>query len=373
MKKNDLTPEDFTALASAVAELPFVKPNRSKADYMLDLMETVINFHIRVEVVLSSLGYFRESVQQQHHIDMHNDLKAVLARFPDDEEGNKSASQFLWGNFLWTRIALLRQFIVFLESVGVTDQASLHAWASRATFENDFQGKVKGLGIAVFHWLQIRCNVDSVKPDVHVLNFGSRAIGRRVSEKVLVDAISQVAPLVGQSMSTVDVSVWYWGRLSMNDDLPGLRLIAWNMLKNGLEEKLREEVLSDFDWQLILDDKHKLRYDEAGLTILPNRSLFGDAVPGTTTATIRQSVWTEGFALEMIICHDTALPLPLFKELQENLAEHDWEAANDPNFTASLNLEEDMKLTPPMNFVELVDWIAEMIEKTLPGLTTVRR
>jgi len=48
-------------------------------------------------------------------------------------------------------------------------------------------------------------------------------------------------------------------------------------------------------------------------------------------------------------------------------------AANDPNFTASLDLEEDMKLTPPMNLVELVDWIAEMIEKTLSGLTTVRR
>ena len=44
MKKNELSPEDFSALANAVADLPFVKPNRPPADYMLDLMETVINF-----------------------------------------------------------------------------------------------------------------------------------------------------------------------------------------------------------------------------------------------------------------------------------------------------------------------------------------
>ena len=54
MKKNELSPEDFSALANAVADLPFVKPNRAPADYMLDLMETVINFHVRVEVVVSS-------------------------------------------------------------------------------------------------------------------------------------------------------------------------------------------------------------------------------------------------------------------------------------------------------------------------------
>ena len=373
MKKNELSPEDFSALANAVAELPFVQPNRAPACYMLDLMETVINFHIRVEVVVSSLSYFLDHVQQQHQIYTHNDLKSVLARFPDDEEGNKAASQFLWGNFLWTRIALLRQLIVFFESVGVTDQASLHAWAARSTFERDFAGKVKGLGIAVFHWLQIRCHVDSVKPDVHVLNFGKRVIGRRVSEKVLVDAISQIAPLVGQSMATVDVTVWFWGRLGMAEDKPGMRLIAWNMLKAGLEERLREEVLQDFNWRLILDAPEKLRFSEAGLTIQPDRSLFGETVSGTTSATIRQSHWTEGLTLEMMIRHDTSLPLPLFEKLQENLVEeYGWEAANEPNFTASLDMEDSLLMTEPMSHEDLAEWVADQIEKALPGLTTIR-
>lgn len=372
MKKNELSPEDFSALASAVAELPFAKPNRAKADYMLDVMETVINFHIRVEVVLSSLGYFRRHVQEQHHIYSHHDLRAALGRFPDDEDGNKAASQFLWGNFLWTRVALLRKLLAFFESVGVTDQASLHSWASQATFERDFKDRVKGLGIAVFHWLQIRCNVDSVKPDVHVLNFGKRVIGRRVSEKVLVDAISQIAPLVGQSMATVDVTVWFWGRLGMADDKHGMRLIAWNLLKARLEERLRDEVLQDFNWRLILDAPEQLRFAAAGLTIQPDRSLFGETVPGTTSATIRQSPWTEGLELEMMIRHDTSLPLTLFTKLQETLAEQHWETANDPHFIASLDMEESMMMTEPMSFDELMDWVGEMVEKALPGLTTLR-
>lgn len=373
MKKNELSLEDFSALVSAVASLPFVKPNRASVDYMADLMETVINFHIRVEVVLSSLRHFRDHVQQQQQIYTHDELKAVLTRFTDDEDGNKAASQFLWGNFMWTRIALLRKLMVFFESVDVTDQDSLHAWAARSTFERDFKDKVKGLGIAVFHWLQIRCNVDSVKPDIHVLNFGKRVLGRRVSEKVLVDAISQIAPLVGQSMATVDVTVWFWGRLRMANDKPGMRLVAWSMLKAGLEERLREKVLQGFHWRLALDSADKLHFSEAGLAILPGGSLFGETVPGTTSATIRQSPWTEGLALEMTIHHDTPLPLPLFEILQKDLGEQQigWETTNDPHFTASLDMEAGMMMAEPMMYEELAEWVAEQIEKTLSGLAVM--
>lgn len=175
-----------------------------------------------------------------------------------------------------------------------------------------------------------------------------------------------------QSMATVDVTVWFWGRLGMADDKPGMRLIAWNMLKAGLEERLREEILQDFNWRLILDSPEKLRFSEAGLSIQPDRSLFGETVPGTTSATIRQSPWTEGLELEMMIRHDTSLPLPLFQKLQEKLGEQYWEAANDPHFAASLDMEASMMMTDPMSYQELAEWVAEQIEKALPGLTTIR-
>lgn len=92
----------------------------------------------------------------------------VASRIPDTPAGNQAASALLWNNRHWTRIELLRRFLHFLEQHQLTNQPSLHAWAKQASFERDFKGQVKGLGIAVFHWLVIRCGADSIKPDVWV-------------------------------------------------------------------------------------------------------------------------------------------------------------------------------------------------------------
>ncbi|HPT50878.1 MAG TPA: hypothetical protein PKZ22_11900 [Accumulibacter sp.] len=199
-------------------------------------------------------------------------------------------------------------------------------------------------------------------------------VGKRLSEKVLVDTFGRIAPLVGESLSTLDATIWYYEKMAMaTKDCPELRLIAWNLLKVKLEEKLRGEVLmSDFNWQLILDDRHKRRYESAGRTILPDRSLFGETVPGTTTATIRESIWTEGLELETMIRHDTTLSLPLFNRLKEALAEQGWEAANDPHFTASLDFEEDMMMTPAMSHGELAEWVAQVVGVAVKGLRSSR-
>lgn len=370
MKKPiELTDDEFTKLAVAVAGLPFIRPTKWETDYLEDVMHTVLNFHIQEPVVINALNFFQLQVQKQHYINDHHQLKALLAKFPNDKDGNEAAAMFLWSNRHWTRIELLRRLLDFFESIGVTDQLSLHAWIKTATFEADFKGKVKGLGIAVWEWLRIRCGIDSIKPDVWVINFAKRVVGKRISEKALVDTFGRISPLVGESLSTIDVTIWYYEKLAMaTDDNPELRLIAWNMLKNELEAKLRDEVLREFNWQLILDERQRLRFEQAGLMILPDRSLFGETVPGTTSASIRQSSWEKGLELEMMIRHDTSLPLPLFLKLQENLVAQQWDVSNEPYFSASLDFKEDMKMTPPMTIRELGNWVAEQIEKALLGL-----
>lgn len=372
MKKQiELTDDEFTKLAIAVAGLPFIRPAQWETDYLEDVMHTVLNFHIQEPVVINALNFFQLQVQQQHRINDHYQLKALLAKFPNDKDGNEAAAMFLWSNRHWTRIELLRRLLDFFESIGVTDQLSLHAWIKTATFESDFKGKVKGLGIAVWEWLRIRCGIDSIKPDIWVINFAKRVVGKSISEKALVDTFGRISPLVGESLSTIDVTIWYYEKLAMTtDDNPELRLIAWNMLKNELEAKLREEVLREFNWQLILDERQRLRFEQAGLMILPDRSLFGETVPGTTSACIRQSSWEKGLQLEMLIQHETSLPLPLFQRLKENLAEQHWEASNEPYFSASLDFQEDMKMTPQMTIAELAVWVAKMADRALPGIST---
>lgn len=373
MKKPiELTDDEFTKLATAVASLPFIRPMKWDQDYVETILHTILNFHIQEPVVINALNYFQLQVQKQHHINDHHQLKALLAKFPNDKDGNEAAALFLWSNRHWTRIELLRRLLDFFESIAVTDQPSLHAWIKTATFDADFKGKVKGLGIAVWEWLRIRCGIDSIKPDIWVINFAKRVVGKRISEKALVDTFGRISPLVGESLSTIDVTIWHFEKLAVaTNDHPELRLIAWNMLKNELEAKLREEVLREFNWQLILDERQRLRFEQAGLMFVPDRSLFGEAVPGTTSACIRQSSWEKGLQLEMMIRHDTSLPLPLFKKLQQNLAEHHWEASNEPYFSASLDFQEDMKMTPPMTIRELGDWVKNMINPLTSGIRLI--
>ncbi len=95
---------------------------------------------------------------------------------------------------------------------GVTDQASLERWAQEAQFETHFQGKVKGLGYAVSNWLVIRQGVESIKPDVHVLRFVEKAIGRPVKETVAVEALVRAAKDLETPVHKLDWAIWEAGR-----------------------------------------------------------------------------------------------------------------------------------------------------------------
>ena len=83
----------------------------------------------------------------------------------------------------------LRDLRAFFRDVGVVDQPSLKAWAEASTFKDDFQGKVRGLGIAVYHWLVMRQGVDTVKPDVHVRRFAEAAVGRPLKDEDVVEVV----------------------------------------------------------------------------------------------------------------------------------------------------------------------------------------
>jgi hypothetical protein len=74
--------------------------------------------------------------------------------------------------------------------------------------QEDFVGRIKGLGPAVYRSLVMRLGVDTIKPDVHVLRFVSSAIGRRVTQDEAVTSLEEVARRLGISARTLDRSVW---------------------------------------------------------------------------------------------------------------------------------------------------------------------
>lgn len=82
------------------------------------------------------------------------------------------------------------------------------AWAARADFRRDFEGRVKGLGFAAYQWLLMRCEVDTVKPDVHTRRYCERVVGRRLSDAQVVDLIRRAARRLDIPARSLDAAIW---------------------------------------------------------------------------------------------------------------------------------------------------------------------
>lgn len=375
MKKKQLTPEQFQQLLIATANLPFIRQQRQPTSYLSDVLETVLNFQMQEPVVVKALQYFEHNVQHQHDIHTHEQLQDALNIYPDTEDGNKAAAQFFWGNNHWTRIELLRRFLPFLASIGATDQPSLHAWARQADFERDFKGRVKGMGIAVFHWLLLRCGVSTIKPDVWVINFGQRVLGRRIPEDRLVTAFNDIAPLIGESLETLDVTIWYHEKMNMaTADVPALRLVWWQLLADELSRKLSSGKDSSgvtSAWRLHLDAKDRLRYEKAGLTLTPESLWLHCGQVQVAEVRLEQSAWYEGMVLSLTVTTDRALTAACFERLAPEMTAKGWKVSNASVFTCATEVEDSLLIPPTTLVSELQAWASEVaatVTEAIDGL-----
>jgi hypothetical protein len=178
----------------------------SYSDYMTNVFLTVLDLQMHNVVVNKAILHYR--AHRWDDVRTLDDLERVLDRAPDTREGNQAAAQYLWGNNHWTRIQWLRGFAQFLRRENLTSQEELREWAMACDFDADFKGRVKHLGIAACQWLRMRLGVDTVKPDVHTHRFVERAIGRRLSDPGLVQAVEEAAKQLGIGARALDAAIW---------------------------------------------------------------------------------------------------------------------------------------------------------------------
>jgi hypothetical protein len=201
-----IDPADVDLVAKAAATVPPAKESYLEDDFVMNLMETVLDYQMDTKVVVKALEHYKD--QRWAEIRTREDLRSIFARFPEDKEGNLALAQYLWGYNHWTRAQQLRDLTVFLRRVGVVDQDSLKAWATNSNFKKDFEGQVKGLGIAVYHWLVMRQGVDTVKPDVHVRRFAEAAVGRPLRDEEVVEVVTRSAHRLGMKAYELDWAIW---------------------------------------------------------------------------------------------------------------------------------------------------------------------
>lgn len=201
-----ISDEDVAKLAAVARTLPLNASVYLEDDFVMNLLETVLDYMLKTEVVVKALERFRERRWQE--VRSLDDLERVLAQFPDDQAGNTALAQHLWGYNLWTRARQLRDLARYFRSIGVVDQQALKRWALTSTFKTDFEGRVKGLGPAVYQWLVMRQGVDTVKPDVHVRRFAEAAVGRKLNDQDVIELTTRAARSIGVKAFELDWRIW---------------------------------------------------------------------------------------------------------------------------------------------------------------------
>jgi hypothetical protein len=200
-----LTEGELSTLVAACREVPLTSSEYVTDNFVLALVETVVDYQMHTTAVEHAMQHFvRDRLDQ---VLTRDDLEACLARFPDTDEGNVELAVFLWGYRLWTRARQLRRLLDYFDGLGISTIEELRDWARASTFK-DFEGRVKGLGPAIYHWLVMRLGVETVKPDVHVLRFVSRAIGRSVSDMEAIAGLEEAARRLGVKANVLDWSIW---------------------------------------------------------------------------------------------------------------------------------------------------------------------
>jgi len=204
-----LDAKELGALESRCRAVPLTEYEYIATDFVVALLETVMDYQNPRTTVQRATKHFEDD--RWDEIRTLDDLERVLARFPAERDGNDELAQYLWGYHHWRRAQELRGLVAYFRERNVTDLAALKAWAV-ASASDDFVGRIKGLGTAVYHGLVMRLGVETVKPDVHILRFVSDAIGRPVNEPEAVEALERVAQRLDLSPRTLDWSIWEYQR-----------------------------------------------------------------------------------------------------------------------------------------------------------------
>ena len=135
-------------------------------------------------------------------------MVTFLRQFPDTKSGNLVAAFELWGYKYWNRLEQLRRLVEYFDSIGVMDQVSLKHWAHTSQFEQDFEGRVKGLGFAVYKWLLMRLGVETIKPDLHIKAFLRSVTSREFDDREAVAILERVANECGRKANELDWTIW---------------------------------------------------------------------------------------------------------------------------------------------------------------------
>lgn len=94
------------------------------------------------------------------------------------------------------------------EYTGDNEFQRLTKWAGAVRPGDAFFTGIKGFGLAGFQYLRMHFGAQTAKPDVHIQNFISDIVGRRVNDVTSLVILERAAKKSGLSLRTVDSEIW---------------------------------------------------------------------------------------------------------------------------------------------------------------------
>lgn len=97
---------------------------------------------------------------------------------------------------------------------GATEWERFQAWAASARPEDHFKIGVSGFGLSGLQYLRMLFGVQTTKPDVHVTQFVSAVVGRRVNDVTALALLEAAAAKARLPLREVDGAIWEAGARS---------------------------------------------------------------------------------------------------------------------------------------------------------------
>jgi hypothetical protein len=95
-----------------------------------------------------------------------------------------------------------------VEHPGEDESERLTQWASWCRPGDHLAVGVQGFGLAGFQYLRMLFGAQTVKPDVHIINFVSELLGRPLTPVQALNIMERAAALVHLPLREVDAEIW---------------------------------------------------------------------------------------------------------------------------------------------------------------------
>lgn len=136
-------------------------------------------------------------------------LLKLIKSYPSPAEFGIKELNYNHGERVCTIAGVARYLLVEQQNfAGNTEMERLNLWANSCLASDFAFAGVRGFGLAGFQYLRMLFGAQTTKPDVHIINFVSEAIGKNVDAETALSLLELAAKQTELPLRELDGAIW---------------------------------------------------------------------------------------------------------------------------------------------------------------------